>query len=287
MANVNVTQAKIIKFPQPEKDSDQARKSGLNRNKEGSVRKLNGKVYVDFMYLGERVRESSELAWNESNAKHVRDQLDKITMAIKSGSFKFAEVFPNSKKKDYFAEKERLLFGGNLSPDQVLFKDYAKVWYDLLKDSGRVAKRTLWGYKRYIDIYLEPYLGKMSFADLNKSTFDRFISWAKKQQLRKKQIGNETINKIFVPLKMICRDAAIEYGWKSSYNPFFGFKRLPKGDAYEKIFPFSLAEQNKLISHLPDHWRPYFLFAFSSGLRQGEQIALKPVDIDWSKRTIM
>ena len=27
-----------------------------------------------------------------------------------------------------FAEKERLLFGGNLSPDQVLFKDYAKAW---------------------------------------------------------------------------------------------------------------------------------------------------------------
>jgi len=34
---------------------------------------------------------------------------------------------------------------------------------------------------------------------------------------------------------------------------------------------------------LPDHWKPYFRFAFCSGLRQGEQIALKPGDIDWSK----
>jgi len=286
MDKINAGQVKVINFPRPEKHSDKPRKSGLNRNKEGSVRKVNGKIYVDFMYLGERVRESSGLAWNDKNAKHVREQLDKIIVGMKSGTFRFGKVFPNSKKTDYFVEKERLLFGENLSPDQVLFKDYADAWYDLLKDSGRVTKRTLWGYKSYIDIYLEPYLGKMSFADLNKSTFDRFISWAKKQQYRKKQIGNETINKIFVPLKMICRDASIEYGWKSSYNPFFGFKRLPQGDAYEKIFPFSLADQNKLISHLPDHWKPYFLFAFSSGLRQGEQIALNPADIDWSERVI-
>jgi integrase len=131
-----------------------------------------------------------------------------------------------------------------------------------------------------------PYFGEMSFSELNKSTFDRFISWSKKQQYRKKSIGNKTVNKIFVPLKMICKDAAIEYGWSSSYNPFFGFKRLPQTDAYEKIFPFSPAEQNKLISHLADHWKPYFLFAFSSGLRQGEQITLKPTDIDWTKKTV-
>ena len=286
MSNGLKSQTIIVAFPSKPKSDEAARKSGINKNREGSVRKINGKVYVDFVYLEERVRESSNLPWNESNAKHVRDQLDKIIMAIKSGSFKFAEIFPNSRNKDYLTEKERLLFGGNLTPDQVLFKGYALAWYDLLKDSGRVAKRTLWGYKSYIDIYLVPYFGEMSFADLNKSTFDRFVSWAKKQQYRKKPIGNETINKIFVPLKMICKDAAIEYGWGSSYNPFFGFKRLPQADAYEKIFPFSLAEQSKLISHLPDHWRPYFLFAFSSGLRQGEQIVLRSTDIDWTKRTI-
>jgi integrase len=40
-------------------------------------------------------------------------------------------------------------------------------------------------------------------------------------------------------------------------------------------------EQHKLIQALPDHWKPYFSFAFCSGLRQGEQIGLKPDDIDW------
>ena len=282
MAKESVAQATIIKFPLSAKRSDNARKTGLNRNKEGSVRKLNGKVYVDFMYLGERVRESSGLAWSDKNAKHVREQLDKIIVGIKSGTFRYAEVFPNSKNADYLTEKERLLFGLNKTPDQVLFKDYAWDWYNLLKDSGRVSGRTLWGYKSYLNLYLIPYLGELTFADLNKSTFDKFVSWAKKQKIRKKPIINETVNKIFVPLKMICKDAAIEYGWGSIYNPFFGFKKLPpEGNAYDEIFPFSMDEQSKISVSLPDHWKPYFDAAFKIGLRQGEQNAIKPNDIDW------
>ena len=106
MSNGLKSQTKIIAFPPRPKVDESGRKSGINKNREGSVRKVNGKVYVDFVYLGERVRENSNLPWNDSNAKHVRDQLDKIIVKIKSGSFKFAEVFPSSRKKDYFAEKE-------------------------------------------------------------------------------------------------------------------------------------------------------------------------------------
>jgi integrase len=101
--------------------------------------------------------------------------------------------------------------------------------------------------------------------------------------LTEKPISNKTVNKIFVPLKMICRDAAIAYAWHNTYNPFFRLKKLPEDDAYEKILPFSPAEQERVIEKLADHWRPYFRFAFCSGLRQGEQLGLKPEDIDWEK----
>jgi len=279
-------QAQIISFPKLIKSGDTPRKSGLNRNREGSVRKVNKKVYVDFIYLGERVREASGLPWSEQNAKSVRQQLDTISVAIKSGTFRFHKVFPNSKKRDYFREKENQLYGLNKDPDQVLFKDYTWKWYELLKGSGRISERTLWGYKGYINMYLVPFFGELSFVNLNKSTFDKFIVWAKNKKYRGKMVSNETINKIFVPLKMICKDAAIEYGWGGTYNPFFGFKRLPEGDPYEKISPFSLEEQDILVAQLSDHWKPFFLFAFSSGLRQGEQIALKPEDIDWYRNIL-
>ena len=116
----NDRQARIIPFPVKKKPSERYRKYDLNRNKEGSVRKMYGKVYVDFMYLGERVRGSSGLPWNRENARRVRDQLDRIVVAVKAGTFRFAEVFPESIKGEYFAE-----------------------WYALLKNSGRVSERTL------------------------------------------------------------------------------------------------------------------------------------------------
>lgn len=279
------TGAQIIPFKKVRKDQGKVRKGGLNRNREGSVRKINGQAYVDFIYMGERVREPSGLDWDEKNARLVREQLDKIIVSIKAGTFRFGEVFPRSKKKDYFQEKEIQAYGFKKTPDQVYLKDYISTWYDLLKGSGRISERTLYDYKVYIDLYLVPFFEKMAFADLNTETFEKLISWARGQRHAEKEIQNATINKIFVPLKMICKRAAIEYGW-GSYNPFFGFKKLPQGDPYDSIFPFSVEEQKKLIKEIPDHWKPYFRFAFCSGLRQGEQDGLKSEDIDWENRLL-
>ena len=64
MAKSNHSNAKVVPFFQSRRKGKGYRKFDLNRNKEGSVRKVNGKVYVDFMYLGERVREPSGLPWN-------------------------------------------------------------------------------------------------------------------------------------------------------------------------------------------------------------------------------
>lgn len=279
------TGALVIPFKRVRKDQGKVRKFGLNRNREGSVRKINGKAYVDFVYMGERVREPSGLNWDEKNAKIVREQLDRIIVSIKTGTFRFGEVFPRSKKKDYFKEKEAKVYGLKKTPDQVFVKDYILSWYELLKGSGRTSERTLYGYKAYVNLYLIPFFENMTFADLNAETFEKLVSWARKQRYSGKGIKNETVNKIFVPLKIICKRAAIEYGW-GSFNPFFGFKKLPEGDPYESIFPFSIEEQKALIKEIPDQWQPYFQFAFCSGLRQGEQNGLKPEDIDWENRLL-
>ena len=93
-------------------------------------------------------------------------------------------------------------------------------------------------------------------------------------------------NKIFIPLRMICKSAAVKYGWGGTYDPFFGLKRLPEGDPIEKIFPFSVEEQLTLTTAITDHWKPYFQSAFTIGLREGEQIGLKPRDIDWARKLL-
>lgn len=281
MSENNVVHASVISFAKAIKSKGKNRKSGLNKNKFGSVRNINGKIYVDFIYLDERAREPSGLDWNEKNAKYVREQLDKIHIAIKTGTFRYGEVFPESRKKEHFRELEFRAQGSKKKPDQVIIKDFMWTWYDLLKSSGRITERTLFTYKGYMKNYIEPYFGEMAMAELNPGCFSKFVSWAKNQQYLKREIKNETINKAFIVLKMICKSAAIDHGWGSGYDPFFGFKKPPEGDPYEKICPFSIEEQHKLIVCIPDHWKPYFRFAFCSGLRQGEQIGLKLEDIDW------
>ena len=263
------------------------RKIGINSNKIGSVRNVNGKVYVDFMYLGERVREPSGLKWNEENTKTVRKQLDKIVVSIESGDFRFAEIFPKSKKIDLFTALEEKAYGRNKTPDQVLFKDYVWEWFKLRKASEMISGRTLNGYKGYIDNYLFPFFAEEPFDTFNKIKFDEFVKWAKEKKYRGKGVSNESVRKYFVPLKMICKDAAIKYGWGVTYNPFFAFK-MPKGKlkAYEKINPFTLNEQELIIKALPEHWKPYFRFAFASGISQGEQIGLKPKYIKWQKNKV-
>ena len=282
------SQAKVIPLPLKPKRSERSRKSGLNVNKEGSVRRINGKVYVDFIYLGERVRECSGLVWNDKNARSTRDQLDKIIVAIKTGTFKFSEVFPNSKHRELFdKKKEKEVFNLNATPDEVTFGDYARRWYDLKKEAGRVTGRTLKEYKSYLNHYLVPFFGDRPLADLNAHLFEEFVAWARKLKLKGNSVSHKSIKKYLVPMRMICEAAAIEYQWRD-FNPFFGFKQLKStgenADGHNKneVFPFSVDEISRLRRVLPDHWKPYFDFAFSAGLRPGEQIAVKPEDIDWS-----
>lgn len=282
----SAAKANVVEFPgttKIKKRVSKGRKSGLNHNKWGSVRNYEGTVGVDFIYLDERVREVTEYRWNEKNAKTVREQLDRIKVRIDEGTFRFAEAFAYSKKAEYFAKKEREHYQLQLTPEDVRFGEYAGKWYLRRSGSGRVTGRTLREYKSYLDRYLKPFFGKMSLGQLNAEVVEDFVAWAREQQLKGRPVSNKSINKYLVPMRMICGSAAIEYKWGSGFNPFFGFNRLPENDARDEIFPFTLHEQRMICEALPDHWRPYFQFAFRSGLRPGEQIGLKPEDIDWQK----
>jgi len=46
MTNSIGSQTKVVEFPQQKKRSEKSRKTGINLNKEGSVRNVNGKVYM-------------------------------------------------------------------------------------------------------------------------------------------------------------------------------------------------------------------------------------------------
>jgi integrase len=302
MSKAEETSARVLEFSTSKKRSQVKRKSDVNRNKFGSVRNVGGYVYVDFRYLGERVRENSGLSWSEENKRQVRKMLDRIEMHIGAGTFKFAEAFPKSKKAEYFTAKEREILGFKKSPKDLGFGAYIQEWFELKSNNGTISGRTAYGYEGYIERYLKPYFGKMDFASINAHTMEEFIVWAKKRR-NGEPVKIESIKKYFVVLRMVLTKAAIQYGWMD-YNPFFGFEGFKhRTDAIvtvqtedghlrildeegDPILPFSIAEVKVIILALPDHWKPFFRFAVSSGLRPGELICLMPHDIDWELETV-
>jgi integrase len=130
-------------------------------------------------------------------------------------------------------------------------------------------------------------LGAHKFSEINGTLLEIYFGEAKKLKLklklRNKVASNKTLNKSLVPLKMMCKMAAIKYGWISDFNPFFGHKKLPEKDSYYEIRPFTIEEQQAIIEHLEEHWKPFFTVAFRSGLRQGEQLALLVDNVDFKR----
>jgi hypothetical protein len=91
---------KVIDFTQYRDDDDRRPKRKRSKKRlKGSVYGRNGKLWVDFRYLGERVREPSGLADTPLNRKAVRKQLNLITAEIDNGLFEFAERFPIQAEK--------------------------------------------------------------------------------------------------------------------------------------------------------------------------------------------
>ena len=157
----------------------------------------------------------------------ARDQLDRIGLAIRDGTFRFKTVFPKDKKGDSFAELERQHSGRSFEPNELTIGEFMEKWFELISAPGRRTERTLLGYKSLLWHYIWPFFKDRTFAELNLAVLDDFAICSKKLKLREKEASKTTINKAFILLKMMCKDAAIRYQWGAAFNPFCGFKRLP------------------------------------------------------------
>lgn len=262
------------------------RKKGINEGKNGSVRVVNGKIILDFTYLNERVRVPSGMEYSENNINICRCQLDQIMQLIAENKLHFAIVFPKSKKKEYFTELELKILKRKPLPSELKFVDFSMKWLDEELANDRIKPATYYTYSRYLKTYLNPYFGEQPFSDIDCDKLNMFVTAEKEKKLRGKKISNNSMNKIISLLKRICNSADATYKWGPSFNPFHGWKKLPKEDPYNAIDPFSAEEKKKIIKNLPQHWQPFFEIAFRTGISQNEQLAIKPSDIIWEEKKL-
>ena len=267
----------VVEISRYRKSEEKKRKRGLlNAGKNGRVYSRGGKLWVDFHYLGERVREPSGLKDTSSNRSIVRKQLDLVVAEIQNGVFEFSERFPHSKKKEYFTMLEGKTVIKN--PEDVLFGEYVKKWWEDMKLGMSFSQ--IKDYTTILKTHHLPYFAKMPFSEIcSKVGMKKFVARLKSKKNRYGQpLSAKRIQNVMIPLRIIVRDAIDEHGWSDLIDPFTGLK-LPKVRKF-RVCPFNFEEWQIVMDLMLPWYRPYFEFAVQTGLRPSEQVALKWGAID-------
>lgn len=270
-------QTNVIEITQYRKKDDTNRKRDrLNAGKKGRVYSRSGRLWVDFHYLGERVRESSGLEDSQSNKEAVRKQLDLVIAEIENGIFEFAKRFPHSRKKDYFTMLEGRIV--RKDPKELLFGEYVNKWREEMEPGMSFSQ--IRDYTTILKTHHLPYFAEMPFSEIcSKVGMKKFVASLKAKKNRFDQpLSAKRIQNIMIPLRVIVKDATEEHGWNDLPDPFAGLK-LPKVRKI-RIYPFSFEEWQIVMNLMLPWYRPYFEFAVQTGLRPSEQVALKWGAID-------
>ena len=269
-------QDKILEITQYRSQGDELKKRKRQQiRKKGSVYSRNGKLWVDFRYLGHRVREPSGLYDTELTRKKVRKQLDLIIAEIDNGIFEFANRFPHSKKKDNFTELEGR--SAIKDPNGIVFGDYVEKWWKDMKPG--MSASMIRDYTSILNVHHIPYFDRMPFSEFTPLRMKKFVAQLKgKQNQSGRALSAKRIQNIMIPLRAIVKDAFDEYSWFDIADPFAGLK-LPKPKKIA-VEPFRFEEWQRLMEYIPRWYRNYFEFAVQTGLRPSEQVALKWTAVD-------
>ena len=246
-----------------------------------SIRTRKGSKFllVDFMFMGQRCRETTNLLDNPANRKKLEKVIQKMEAEITLGIFDYKSYFPKSNKADeLMALKER---ADTIFSDTPLFGDFAKLWFDEKKLEWRPS------YQIKVRIILEKYLmkhfGHRALTAINRADVLAFrASLAKVNHGKANNTLSATrINSIMMTLHMILEEASKRYKFE---NPSEDIKNLKLSK--REIMPFSLSEVWLFINNVREDYKNYYTVRFFTGMRTSEIDGLLWQDIDFNRKEI-
>ncbi len=222
-------------------------------------------VRIQFYYQGIQCRETLKLEPNPTNVKFATRLRSEIINAIERGTFSYADYFPESKLARKF---------GHI-PSKLTIGEMLNVFVDEVKASCEYS--TYIGYKRICDHHLIPYFGMIDIQDLKPAII--------RQWLKGLNVTVKTVSNLLIPLRAIIDQALNdEYIKTNPLNSIAITKLLNKESMKSdfKVDPFNRDEINAILeaAHHPQI-KNLFQFAFFTGLRTSELLALEWRDIDF------
>lgn len=232
---------------------------GRIRPKTG-VEPLKTRIRVRFTFEGKKYRETLDLAPTPANIRAVERLMAKVFKEIELGVFDYAETFPDSQKK----------------PTGRIFSVVALGWLETLT----VEKSTFQDYDSAIRKIWIPLFGDRDIGSIKPSEIRKKIAE------RAREVTGKTINNNLIPLRAVFAlavgDSIIEL------SPLDKIENQPHQHPLPD--PFDREEMERIIAHMRDRYDEqiwnWYEFAFGTGMRPSEQIALRWGDVDWKRRVI-
>jgi integrase len=209
------------------------------------------------MYQGKRCRETLRIKPTKTAIREVSRKREAILYEIAMGTFDYGHHFPNSKNALKFSTNTGAL---------ITVEEALKSW--LRKAEKRCQHSTIRDYNSSVYYHLIPNFGKLT---LNEFSVSHVYEW-----LETVNISNKRINNIVGPLRQALQEAF--YDGHINSNPMDRFRNLSPQTREPQ--PFNLEEQQRILDQLEGQEKNLIQFAFWSGLRTSELIALRWEDID-------
>lgn len=241
----------------------------MGRGRQGSgVRAHGDKIEVRFTFNGKRRHETLDLMPTTPNLKAAARMMKDVRDQIRLGVFDYAKTFPKSKAPEARPPE----------PKPVLtVKAYAETWLKTLLGE----KSTLLSYRAQMRKFWLPKIGAKDITEVRHTDIATAIA-------EKAQAGasGKTTNNILIPIRAMFA-AAVADG-EVGVSPISNVHN--RKHQRKEIDPFTPEEMELILGHMaryPETIGNYFKFAFSTGMRTSELIAILWGDIDWNTRTAL
>lgn len=217
-------------------------------------------ILIVFVWNGKRYRETLRLAPTPANLKYADRLRGEILRKIELGNFDLAEYFPESKKAEI------------IRCSSPTFGALTKQW---LLSIRHLAPASVQTYEKRLNTHILPKLAERKISEITYSELAALFGEIEWKSMR-------TRNNVLIPVRGIFEAAFLD--GIIEVDPTARLRNLkfqkPSPD------PLTLDEVEKVIKAMTSKYDQqvanYFEFAFFTGMRTSELIALKWGDIDFS-----
>lgn len=220
-------------------------------------------IRLRFMYMGMECRETLKIEATPGNVRYATRLRSEVLNAIERKTFKYHEFSPNSRRAR--------LFG--VAPSRETVGDLLNKY--LLRAQSTLSPSTFRGYTEVCKAHLFPQFGNTPIRELFAA---ELREWLARLRLTTKRVRN-----ILTPLRNILDEAVADE--LIEFNPLDRIKldrvlaREFKKSSYDPD-PFSIEEILAILEKCAGQEFNFWKFAFGSGLRTSELIALEWGNID-------